>query len=119
MNGRAAIHEHGLEVYLGSRRTRPLTCLGDAGEIEASACSRFDAQMPADHPVRKLPRKWWEWDYIAGCAEAVGCLSADATALGLGVGDEPLIFYFANYCGKVIATDLYGDTSNNCLAGCW
>ena len=64
--------------------------------------------MPADHPVRKLPRKWWEWDYIAGCAEAVGCLSADATALGLGVGDEPLIFYFANYCGKVIATDLYG-----------
>lgn len=93
--------------YLGQRRRRPTTCLGDVGELTAPKLSRFDEIMPVDHPMRLLPRKWWEWDYIADCAESLGLLNPNAKALGLGVGWEPLIFYFSNHCEKVIATDLY------------
>lgn len=101
-----------LERYLGHRRTRPLTCLGDVAELEVSPLSAFDAAMPADHPQRQLPRKWWEWDYIAACAEQLELLRPTSTALGLGCGNEPLIFYFANYCQRVIATDLYSSDTN-------
>jgi SAM-dependent methyltransferase len=93
--------------YLGVRRLRPITCLGDVGELTVGRQSGFDASMPADHTERHLPRKWWEWDYIADCAESMGLLTPTTTALGLGVGNEPLIFHFANSCGKVVATDLY------------
>lgn len=95
------------QAYLGRRRERPLTCLGDVGELEVGKGSNFDRAMPASYPTRRLPRKWWEWDYIAECAEKLGLMHEKATVLGLGVGDEPLIFYFAKYCGRVIATDLY------------
>ncbi len=94
------------DTYLGIRRSRPRVCLGDVGELDGKM-SCFDVAMPSDHPIRLQPRKWWEWDYIADCAEQIGVLSSSTTALGLGVGDEPLIFYFANKCKKVIASDLY------------
>ncbi len=93
--------------HLGRRRRRPLVCLGDVGELSSGPRSRFDQVMPQDNAYRLTPRKWWEWDYIAGCAETLGLMRDDATALGLGVGDEPLMFHFANHFGKVIATDLY------------
>ena len=95
------------QYYWMKHRQRPCTCLADVGELEGRRLSMFDAAMPMDYFVRKLPRKWWEWDYIAGCAELLGLLRPDTTALGLGVGFEPLMFHFANSCGKVIATDLY------------
>lgn len=93
--------------YLGRRRQRPLTCLADVGELERPPASMFDKVMPADYETRFMPRKWWEWDYIAQCAEQLGLMSESGTALGLGVGAEPLIFYFAQHFGSVIATDLY------------
>ena len=63
--------------------------------------------MPENYPLRRSPRKWWEWDYIADCAEQLGVLAPTTTAVGLGAGDEPLIFYFADKCRRVIASDLY------------
>jgi methyltransferase family protein len=100
------------EAYWAKSRQRPSTCLGDVAELETRRLSSFDAAMPADLFARKLPRKWWEWEYIAECAEALGVLTLQSTALGLGAGFEPLIFHFANYCKRVIATDLYsGDTA--------
>ena len=99
-------------AYLGRMRSRPGAYLGDVGEIDFGHRSTFDRAMPADYPIRAKPRKWWEWEYIAACAEALGALRRTTTALGLGVGDEPLMYYFANSCGRVIATDLYsGDTA--------
>lgn len=95
------------EAYLGSRRERPLSCLADVGELTGESTSAFDRAIAPDHPGRLLPRKWWEWDYIADCAEKLGLLTPGTTALGLGVGHEPLIFHFANGCGRVIASDLY------------
>ena len=98
-----------LWAYLGKRHARPRTCLGDVSEVSTGYLSKFDKIMPADMIDRRLPRKWWEWDYIAECAEVLGLLDGKKTALGLGVGVEPLIFYFANHCESVIATDLYAE----------
>ena len=88
-------------------RPRPLTCLGDVAELETGGVSRFAGEMPPDYGHRALLRKWWEWDYLAKSAEELGVLNSDAVGVGLGVGNEPLTFYFANYCKKIIATDLY------------
>jgi SAM-dependent methyltransferase len=67
--------------------------------------------MPEDAIVRRVLRKWWEWEYIAECAASCGCLAGEKAAIGLGVGNEPLMFYFSNHCGEVVATDLYSQDS--------
>jgi SAM-dependent methyltransferase len=92
-------------------KERPLTCLGDAGELVERVPTGFSRAMPHDAIVRRVLRKWWEWEYIAECAASCGCLAGDKTAIGLGVGDEPLMFYFANHCAEVVATDLYSEES--------
>ncbi len=94
--------------YIGARRKRPGSCLADAGELHGTM-SDFTLTMPRSFSLWQWPRKWWEWDYIADCAEQLDILSQTTTALGLGAGNEPLIFYFANKCKRVIASDLYSD----------
>lgn len=44
---------------------------------------------------------------MVDCAERLNLLRPDARALGMGVGREVLMFYFARHCQEVIATDLY------------
>lgn len=95
------------KAYWATQRARPGTYLGDVSELESRKLSSFDAAMPQDYFVRQLPRKWWEWEYIAECAETLDLLNSSTTALGLGAGFEPLIFHFANTCKAVVATDLY------------
>ena len=81
--------------------------LANISEIEDGGTSSFARQMPDSYPIRQLPRKWWEWDYLSRSAEQLGLTSGGMTAFGLGVGNEPLIFYFAQSAETVIATDLY------------
>ncbi|KFI23337.1 class I SAM-dependent methyltransferase [Nitrosococcus oceani] len=92
---------------LPRRRERPLNCLGDAAEVSGGDVYEFAKIIPLEYGPRRRLRKWWEWNYIAECAELLGYLSEDNKALGLGVGKEPLIFFFARHCQKVLATDLY------------
>lgn len=93
-------------------RDRPLTCLGDAREVDDGGSSEFASWMPSQDSNRQVVRKWWEWDYLAGCAETLGLLRPGARAVGMGVGHEPLIFYFAQAGCSVLATDLYaGNTA--------
>ena len=95
----------------GWKRPRPMTCLADAGEL-AHTVSRFDREMPASDPGRALLRKWWEWEYLADSAERLGLLEPFRHGVGLGVGIEALIYFFARHCGRIVATDLYSaDTS--------
>lgn len=92
-------------------RTRPLTCLGDARELYSRQPSTFARAMPEHYVDRRVFRKWWEWEYIAECADLLGCLERGRTGVGLGVGYEPLMFHFASRCERIVATDLYsGDT---------
>ncbi len=95
------------EGVLAPAKERPCVCLGDVGELAVRAPSRFSRSMPADYVHRHNFRKWWEWEFIAECADLCGCLEGTQRGVGLGVGHEPLTFYFANHCQHVLATDLY------------
>ena len=54
-----------------------------------------------------LHRKHFEWIHCLYGLENLGALGPEATALGVGAGREPVLFYLANRCGLVVATDLY------------
>lgn len=56
-------------------------------------------------PIRN--RKVWEFIQVYAGLQQLGLLHGQATALGLGVGHEPLIYAFANVCDRVTASDLY------------
>lgn len=52
-------------------------------------------------------RKVWEHIQVYRGLQQLGLLNETTKALGLGVGQERLIYAFANVCGAVVATDLY------------
>ncbi len=89
----------------------PRTCLGDADEILSGSPSAFARAMPDSFRHRINLRKWWEWDYLARCAETCGVLDGRSRGAGLGVGQEALIYFFANRCGHILATDLFSATT--------
>ncbi|MGQ3353754.1 MAG: methyltransferase domain-containing protein [Phreatobacter sp.] len=86
---------------------RPAIVLANGAEVEDGGNSTFSQNMPDSYGVRRMMRKWWEWDYISGCVDALSAAGPGKVALGLGCGNEPLIFHFANQFGHTIATDLY------------
>ncbi len=94
---------------LPMQKKRPCVCLSDVSELTGSKVSTFSETMPPNDLARHSLRKWWEWEYLAECAELCDCLNGKHKAVGLGVGDEPLIFYFARFCPHVLATDLYAE----------
>lgn len=50
-------------------------------------------------------RKLWEWVYIVEAVEQAGCLRKGATALGFGVGNEPVPAMLAAHGVSILATD--------------
>ncbi len=96
---------------LPASKKRPCVCLGDVNELLGTAPSDFAQAIPENYGNRHLLRKWWEWEYLAECAKLCGCLEGKGKAIGVGVGEEPLIFYFARFCPYVLATDLYSSES--------
>jgi SAM-dependent methyltransferase len=54
-------------------------------------------------------RKGWEWTQCIYGLQQLGALNERASGLGVGAGREPLIFYFAERIGAVVALDLYGN----------
>ncbi|MEL7088790.1 MAG: class I SAM-dependent methyltransferase, partial [Planctomycetota bacterium] len=92
-------------------RSLPRTCLADAREVLDGGASGFAAAIPRDLSRQYGLRKWWEWDAIARSCEALGVLDDTCDAVGLGVGAEPLMFYFAQHCRSVVGLDRYADDS--------
>jgi SAM-dependent methyltransferase len=58
-------------------------------------------------PPDFIHRKAWEWVQTVYGLDSLGMIRPDARALGVGVGWEPLSFFFANHMAEVVATDLY------------
>lgn len=97
---------------LPRKRPRPLTCLADPAEMQGPPLSGLHSIWKVPASEYRFGRKYWEWDYLAECARVLGLLRPDARALGLGVGREPLIFYFAREVAQVVATDLYSSNTH-------
>jgi SAM-dependent methyltransferase len=81
--------------------------LAHAADLVRPRAVNWRALLPDDYTARLYPRKAWEYEFIAAAAEALGLLNGDKVALGIGVGSEPLIFFFARHARQVVATDLY------------
>lgn len=54
-------------------------------------------------------RKAWEYAMCVHGLRKLGVVTPESQALGVGAGHERPIFYFANHCKRVVATDLYSD----------
>lgn len=64
--------------------------------------------LPERDPLAHVERKVWEFAMLAAFLDDVGRLGEDTRALGVGAGDERIVFWLANRIGKVVATDIYG-----------
>ena len=62
-------------------------------------------------------RKGWEWTHCAYGLQKLGALAPSNRGLGVGAGHECLIFYFADQCSHVIASDLYGNEQWSATGG--
>jgi len=83
----------------------------------SKACAAGDLDHPAIAPLLDdiLPgaagrrhRKLWEFALAVHALERAGVLHEDAEALSVAAGHEALLYYLANRCRRVFATDLYG-----------
>jgi SAM-dependent methyltransferase len=54
-------------------------------------------------------RKGWEWTHCIYGLERLHAIHPSAKGIGVGAGREPLIFYFGERIGQVVALDLYGN----------
>jgi len=64
--------------------------------------------MGIGHGRKQIHRKAWEWAQGLYALQHLGLLRTDATAIGVGAGIEPILFYLANHIQTVYATDVYG-----------
>jgi Methyltransferase domain len=65
-------------------------------------------------------RKVWEWAFVLRAAEQYGLLEPGRTAIGFGVGNEPVPAALARYGMKVVATDQDAEDSEDWAAtGQW
>lgn len=67
--------------------------------------------LPERDPLTHVERKVWEFAMLALYLEDAGRLHDDTVALGVGAGDERMVFWLANRVGRVVATDIYGEGS--------
>ncbi len=65
--------------------------------------------LPERDPLAHVERKVWEFAQLAMCFEDLGLLDDRSRVLGVGAGDERILFWLANRVGKVVATDIYGE----------
>jgi hypothetical protein len=72
-------------------------------QLESQALRRW---CPPLHEPFKLPRKLWEYCYIAQALDERGFLKPGTRGLGFGVGKEPLTALFAQRGCRIVATDL-------------
>ncbi|MEA2494080.1 MAG: hypothetical protein QOJ29_1991 [Thermoleophilaceae bacterium] len=65
--------------------------------------------LPERDPATHVERKVWEFAMLALFLEQTGRMSEQTEALGVGAGDERVVFWLANRLGRVVATDIYGE----------
>jgi ubiquinone/menaquinone biosynthesis C-methylase UbiE len=67
--------------------------------------------LPERDPLAHVERKVWEFAMLALFLEGAGRLNDATSALGVGAGDERMVFWLANRVGRVVASDIYGEGS--------
>jgi len=65
--------------------------------------------LPERDPASHAERKVWEFAQLAMFLADLGLLDDRSRVLGVGAGDERILFWLANHVGEVVATDIYGE----------
>jgi SAM-dependent methyltransferase len=88
-----------------SRQYAALCAIEDFADPELRAViAELVPGWTADEPHRKA----WEFAMGALFLRDAGVLHDDAAVLDVGAGTEPILYWLANRCGRVVATDIYG-----------
>jgi len=59
-----------------------------------------------------IHRKAWEYGLAIEGLERLGMVHAEAQAIAVGAGTEPVLYHFANRIARMVATDLYESPDN-------
>ena len=73
--------------------------------------SQLRAIVPGYEPREEMRRKFWEYAMLALFLRDVGRLADESEALSVGAGHEEVLYWLANHVGRVVATDIYGDST--------
>jgi SAM-dependent methyltransferase len=71
----------------------------------AALIGEIAPSQSADRPHRK----GWEFAMGGLFLQETGKLTDDAAVLDIGAGQDPILYWLANRCGRVVATDIYGE----------
>lgn len=83
--------------------------LADVMDLTGGAFGGGFIRRFPDGVASVLTRKLWEMCWLAEKFEELRLGGPAAAVLGLGVGQEPLIYHFAHLAAQVVATDLYSN----------
>ena len=83
----------------------------DLGEAIRQVFPHESKRFGNAFPVGVEYRKHWEVGMAVLALREGGALRPDAEILGVGVGNEPTLFWLTNHVRRVFATDIYADES--------
>jgi len=86
-----------------SRTLRP-------SDLEDPVIADLMRSITGDTEPRSIHRKAWEFALGVMALEAGGVLNDQAVGLSVAAGHESILYYLANRCSRIFATDLYGDS---------
>jgi ubiquinone/menaquinone biosynthesis C-methylase UbiE len=97
----------------------PLNCLAGRGFTRDSRWKAIYGEFAFEGHDRgeATHRKYWEYTQAVYGLEMLGCLHENADVLGVAAGHEPVLYYLANRCRSVTATDLYEGSFATGIAG--
>jgi len=79
-------------------------------------CKLLEGWDAPTGPIRQYNRKLWEWAYIAEAVTQAGLMQPGRSAVGFGVGNEPLPALLASRGLDVLATDQGVATDDHWMA---
>jgi ubiquinone/menaquinone biosynthesis C-methylase UbiE len=84
-------------------------------EFELLAADIMARQRGSEHAPRH--RKLWEFTQLINSLKKYDLLKPNVRLLSVAAGTERILYYLSNFAERVIATDIYGDSSfANCEA---
>ncbi|HEX7166228.1 MAG TPA: class I SAM-dependent methyltransferase [Acidimicrobiales bacterium] len=81
-----------------------------ADDFDRPDVVRLIGDIVGGHGAAARHRKNWEFAVGVLALEAGGVLHDDAVGLSVAAGHEAILYYLANRCRRVFATDLYGSS---------
>ena len=84
-------------------------------EFNSLACDIFDLGQSKS---AMLHRKLWEFTACVKALKNEGMLTEESVGLSVAAGHERVLYYLARKVGRIVATDIYGQSSFSNLEAC-